>query len=79
MHNTFSIETEAAFRRDEWQRAVEADVRASQVAAKTSKPRRFQLPHLSLAGLRSLAATRLSFTSPAQPCQSAVLPRPVDC
>ena len=31
MNNYYAIETEAEFRRREWQRAVEADARAAQV------------------------------------------------
>ena len=79
MHNTFSIETEAAFRRAEWQRAVNADALASQATARMPKPRRFQLPHLSFPGLRSLATARLPFSSPAQRRGAAIMPRPADC
>ena len=57
MNNWYAIETEAAFRRREWQRAVEADALASRVCARPRNGRKHwpRIPHLSLANLRSLA------------------------
>lgn len=61
MNNYYAIETEAEFRRREWQLAVEADARAAQVCAGNGRKR---LPHLSLMKLRSLATPRLPFSLP---------------
>jgi hypothetical protein len=77
MHTFYTIETEAAFRRREWQRAADADARASQALASAAPKRRLHLPHLSLAALRSLATLRLPFSSALrEPC--SVLHAPCD-
>jgi hypothetical protein len=78
MHNTFGIETEVAFRRAEWQRAVTADALASR-AARTRKARLFQLPRVSFARLRPLAAAWLPFSSLVRPHETGVIPCPADC
>jgi hypothetical protein len=65
MVNYFSIETEAEFRRQDWQRAVEAEIRASQARPGSNcASLRSILAHLPLASLRSLGAPRLPFTAP---------------
>ena len=61
MYNYFAIEAEAEFRRQEWQRAGEADARVAQASAASRGTRG---PHLSLPSLRSLAATRLHLSPP---------------
>ena len=60
MNNYYAIETEAEFRRREWQRAVEADARAAQVCTGNG---RMHWPRLSLTSVRSFAAPRLPFAS----------------
>ena len=60
MNNYYAIETEAEFRRREWERAVEADARAAQVCTGSW---RMHWPRPSLLNLRSFAAPRLSFAS----------------
>jgi hypothetical protein len=60
MNNYYAIETEAEFRRREWERAVEADARAAQVCPGNG---RLHWPRLSLMRGRSFAAPRLPFAS----------------
>lgn len=73
MSNWYTIETEAEFRRREWQRAVEADARAA-----LARPADRQLPwpgiaQLILANLKSLAVPRPSFTARLEPdCRTVV-------
>jgi hypothetical protein len=67
MNNWYTIETEAEFRRREWQRAVEAEARAAQARPANGQPRWSRIAHLTLANLRSLAAPRPSFTSRLEP------------
>jgi hypothetical protein len=67
MNNWYAIETEAEFRRREWQRAVEAEALAAQ-ARPANRPLRWpRIPHLTLANLRSLAVPRPRFTSRLEP------------
>jgi len=68
MHNWFAIETEAEFRRQEWERAVIADERVAQLKSggATLRWRRLpELPHLSLVGFRQKVSARLAFALPA--------------
>jgi hypothetical protein len=71
MHNWYGIETEAEFRRQEWQRAIEAEARAAQALDGRTGSRRFRLPHVSLARLRTLGAPRQPFASPVAPRRAA--------
>lgn len=76
MYTFYTIETETEFRRREWQRAVEAEARASQALAATPR-RRLHLPQFSLTPLRALATLRLPFaTALREPC--SVLRAPCD-
>jgi hypothetical protein len=73
MNNWYAIETEAAFRREEWTRAAAAEARAAQSQSTGAKLQFAGRPHLNLARLRSLTAPRLLFTSPLKPeCRTAV-------
>jgi hypothetical protein len=73
MNNWYAIETEAEFRRREWQRVVEADARAAQARAATGRMRWPRVPHLTLANLRSLVLPRPSFISHLEPdCRTVV-------
>ena len=72
MYDWYRIETEAEHRRREWQREVEAEVRATEAIASNGRLHEPRLPHLSLASLRSLAAPRLPFTSPLAPRRRTV-------
>jgi hypothetical protein len=63
MHNWYGIETEAAFRRREWERAAEADARSSALRATRRGFPLLKLPHISLAQLRALSAPRLPLTT----------------
>ncbi len=73
MNNWYTIETEAEFRRREWQRAVEADARAAQARPANGRTRWPRIAHLTLANLRSLAVPRPSFTSRLEPdCRTVV-------
>ena len=67
MNTWYGIETEAEFRRQEWQRAIEAEQRVAQARAGRAASQRFHLPRLSLARLRALATPRLPATSPVAP------------
>jgi len=73
MNNWYAIETEAAFRRREWQRAVEADALAAQARPANGRPRWPRLGRLTLANLRRLAVPRPSFTAGLEPdCRTVV-------
>jgi hypothetical protein len=72
MNNWYAIETEAEFRRREWQRAIETDARAAQARPANRQMRWPRIPHLTLANLRSLAAPRPSLTSRLEPDCSTV-------
>jgi hypothetical protein len=70
MNNWYAVETEAAFRRREWQRAVEADALAalaSQARSANGRARWPRLGRLTLANLRSVAMPRPSFSSRLEP------------
>jgi hypothetical protein len=67
MNNWYAVETEAAFRRREWQRAVEADALAAQARPANGRARWSRLGRLTLANLRSLAGSRPSFTARLEP------------
>jgi hypothetical protein len=67
MNNWYTIETEAEFRRREWQQAVEAEARVAQARPANRQLRWPRIAHLVLANLRSLAASRPSFTSRLEP------------
>ena len=64
MNNYYAIETEAEFRRREWQRMVEADARAEQASPRNGRKHWPHLSHLSLPSLRWLSVPRLRFSSP---------------
>jgi hypothetical protein len=67
MHNYFAIETEAEFRRREWERAAEADARAGLASPTNGRIHWSHLPQWVLASLRSLSAPRLPLTSSLEP------------
>jgi hypothetical protein len=67
MNNWYAIETEAEFRRREWQRAVEAEARAAQARPENGHLRWPRVALLTLANLRSLAVPRPSVTSRLEP------------
>jgi hypothetical protein len=67
MSNWYAIETEAQFRRREWERAVEADARAAQARPANRELRWPRIAQLALANLRSLAVPRPGFTSRLEP------------
>ena len=71
MHNWFGIETEAEFRRQEWQRVIAAEERVAQARAGRAASPRFRLPRLSLARLRGLGTPRLPAASPVAPRSAA--------
>ena len=55
VHNFFIIETEAAFRRCEWERGVAAAAQAARARPENGRKRwSSRLPHLAFARLRSL-------------------------
>jgi len=73
MNNWYAIETEAAFRRREWQRAIEADALAAQASPANGWVRWPRLGRLTLANLRRLAVPRPSFTAGLEPdCRTVV-------
>ena len=67
MQNYYTIETEAEFRRREWERAAEGDARAAQARPTNGGLPGLHLPQFALATLRSLSAPRLPLTSPLAP------------
>ena len=72
MHNWYGIETEAAARRRDWERAVEADARSAQAVAARPQRHLIRLPHIALTRLRSLTAPRFPFATAMEPrCRTA--------
>ncbi len=65
MHNWYSIESESAHRRMEWERAVAAEARVAQIVNRAAGPRWPRLPHLSLGAFRQKLGARLAFGLPA--------------
>ena len=63
MQNWFGIETEAAYRRSEWERAVRASARATPPIT-SGRRRRSRRWRPALALLRSLSGPRLALRSP---------------
>ena len=64
MHNWFAMETEADFRRHEWERAAAAEARIAQIASSPAHRRPMHLPRISLADLQRFVAQRLVFGGP---------------
>jgi hypothetical protein len=62
MQNYHAIETEAAHRRGEWDRAIAAAALTSRERSELGHLDCWQLPHLALAILRSLSPRRLLMT-----------------
>ena len=71
MHNWYGIETEAEFRRQEWQRMVEAEAGAALARSGGEQGRGWRLPRVSLARLRSLVGPRLPAAAPLTPRRPA--------
>jgi hypothetical protein len=72
MNNWYTIETEAEFRRREWQRAIEAEARAAQARPANGHERWSRIGRTGLAKLRSFALPRPSFTPRLEPdCRTA--------
>ncbi len=67
MHNWYGIETEAAFRRREWQREVEREARLSLTTSGNGRVRQRRLPRISLANLSASISPWLPLTSPLAP------------
>ena len=67
MNNWYTVETEAAFRRREWQRAVEDDARAAQARPANGRAWWPRFGRLTLANLKSLAVPRPSITTRLEP------------
>jgi hypothetical protein len=67
MNNWYAVETEAAFRRREWQRAVEADALAAQARPANGRTWWPRLGRLALTNLRALAMPRPGFSSRLEP------------
>jgi hypothetical protein len=64
MHNYFAIETEAEFRRQEWERAVRADDRSAASLPGSGQRVRLSLPRLSFFSQGRLRLPRLSVGTP---------------
>lgn len=71
MHNWYAVETEAEFRRQEWERAIAADARAALASTERVWPSWLHIPRLSLTGFKRLATPRWSFASPGASRQTA--------
>ncbi len=73
MNNWYAVEIEAEFRRREWQRAVEADARATQAHPANGRMHWPLISHLTLSSLRFLAPPRPTFISRLEPdCRTVV-------
>jgi hypothetical protein len=57
MHNWYHVETEAQHRRQEWERAVEAEAQAALARSEHTRPLREPIPHMPVlsVNLRRLA------------------------
>lgn len=51
MQNWYAIEIEAAFHRQEWERAAAADAQGALTLVERVKPRRMRFPRLNVSGL----------------------------
>lgn len=71
MHNWYAIDTEAEFRRQEWERAAIADARAAQVKIERGWPSWLRLPRFSISGPKRLPAPQLSFAATGTSSQAA--------
>jgi len=60
MQNFFANETEAAFRRSEWERAVVAAARVEQTRGRNDRTRWLRLLHVFLARLGSFSLPRIA-------------------
>jgi len=59
MHNWYAMETEAEFRRQDWEREVIAEARAAQAQPNNGRFHWLRLPRLSLPNLRVHTAVPL--------------------
>lgn len=72
MNNWYGIETEAAFRRREWERVVRAEARSAEAVSSSARFRFARLPQAVLARLQRLTALRLTVPSAMEPrCRTA--------
>jgi hypothetical protein len=72
MNNWYAIETEATFRRREWERAIEAEARAAQARQAIGHERWSQIGRTALSKLRSFALPRPIVTPRLEPdCRTA--------
>jgi hypothetical protein len=62
MHNWYAMETEAEFRRQEWEREVIAETRAAQAQPNNGRFHWPRLPRLALPTLRMQSAAPLHLT-----------------
>jgi hypothetical protein len=67
MYNWYAIETEAEFRRHEWEREVLAEARAAQAQPTNGRFHWLRLPRLSLPGLRLQPTPRLALSPSLEP------------
>jgi hypothetical protein len=73
MNNWYAVETEAEFRRREWQRVVEADARAAQARPANGQMQWPRIARLTLARLRSFSVPRPNVTARLEPdCRTVV-------
>ena len=68
MINWYAVETEAEFRRREWEREVAAASRAAEAGGGHGTTRFSLRPQDALVNLRSLLATRLRLAPAPEPC-----------
>ena len=67
MHNWYAMETEAEFRRQDWEREVIAAARAAQAQPNNGRFHWPRLPRLALPNLRVQPATRLQLSPALEP------------
>jgi hypothetical protein len=73
MHNWYAIESEAEFRRQEWERAVAKESRAALAQPKFSRPRWLALPRVAWFGTRPVTMPKVSLFAPFASHQAAVV------
>jgi hypothetical protein len=71
MHNWYAIESEAEFRRQEWEREVARETQAALASVEGVKPRWLQLPKVSLFGAKKLTMPKVSLFAPFASRQAA--------
>lgn len=72
MHNWYAMETEAEFRRQDWEREVKAAARVAQAESSNGRFHWLRLPRLSLPSLKLQSAAPLQISPSLEPKRQRV-------